>query len=267
MTRRTAFVFLLASMALSTACSHHTVATAPRTLVVSPAMIDSLWSAAISFLAKKKWDKASTAFERVALEMTPGDPRARVKFMYVGEARLAQGSNLQAVREFRRLSDEYPSDSLAPRALLRAGDAYKVLWRRVELDPTYGETALATYQELLSRYPTSAAAKEAAAKVQDLNDRFALKEYKTGSFYYRFKAFDSAILVFRHLIATWPQTAVVPDALGKLVATYRHLGYIDDVRDMCGYYRKQWPADPKLEATCPATPPPAASADKSPTGH
>ena len=254
-------------MVLSTACSSHAVVTPPRPLVASPAMIDSLWTEALSLFAKKKWDQATSAFERVALEMSPGDSRARLKFMYTGEARLAQHSNLQAVREFRRLSDEYPSDSLAPGALLHAGDAYNVLWRRVELDPTYGQTALATYQELLGRYPTSAAAKDAAAKIQVLTDRFALKEYKTGTFYYRFKAYDSAILVFRHLVATWPQATVVPDALVKLVATYRHLGYIDDVRDMCGYYRLHWSADPKLAATCPATPPPAASADKAATGH
>ena len=267
MTRRTTFGFLLASMALHTACSSHAVVTPPRPLVATPALIDSLWTEAMSLYARKKWDKATTLFERTALEMSPGDPRTRLKFLYVGEARLAEGSNLQAVREFRRLSDEYPSDSLAPHALLRAGDAYNVLWRRVELDDSYGQKALATYQELLNRYPTSTAAKEATAKIQELNDRFALKEYKTGNFYYRFKAYDSAILVFRHLVATWPQAAVVPDALVKLVATYRHLGYVDDVRDMCGYYRRQWPADPKLEATCPATPPPAASADKATTGH
>ncbi len=267
MTRRTAFVLLLTATALGTACSHHTVKTAPHTLVVTPGMIDSMWTEAISLLAKKKWEKASTLFERVALEMTPGDPRARMKFLYVGEARLSEGSNLQAVREFRRLSDEYPSDSLAPHALLRAGDAYNVLWRRIELDPTYGETALATYQELLSRYPTSAAAKEAATKSQDLNNRFALKEYRTGAFYYKFKAFDSAILVFRHLIFAWPQAAIVPKALGNLVAAYRHLGYIDNVREMCGYYRLHWSADPKLQATCPATPSSAASAGKSSAGH
>ncbi len=267
MTRRSTSVFLFAAMASGTACSRNAAVTPPQTMVATPARIDSLWTAAVSLFAKKKWDKASTLFERTALEMSPVDPRVRMKFMYVGEARLAQGNNLQAVREFRRLSDEYPSDSLAPRALLLAGDAYKALWRRVELDPTYGETALATYQELVNRYPTSAAAKGAAAQVQDLNDRFALKEYKTGVYYYRFKAYDSAILVFKHLIVTWPQAAIVPDALGKLIAAYQRLGYTDDARDMCGYYRLEWPADPKLDATCPVKPPPAAATGQRSTGH
>ena len=56
-------------------------------------------------------------------------------------------------REFRKVSDDTPNDPLAPEALLRAGDVYADLWRRPELDPSYGQTALATYQELLNRYP------------------------------------------------------------------------------------------------------------------
>ena len=45
--------------------------------------------------------------------------------------------------------------------LLRVGDVYSDLWRRPELDPTYGQTALSTYQELLNRYPNSAASSRA----------------------------------------------------------------------------------------------------------
>lgn len=254
-------------MALAAACSHKPAVTAPRPLVATPAMVDSLWNNALVEFNKHKWDKASILFERVALEMPMSDPRSRVKFMYVGEARLAQHSNLQAVREFRKLSDQYPSDSLAPEALLRAGDAYKGLWRRVELDPTYGFTALSTYQELLNRYPTSAAAKTATERVTELNNKFALKKYKDGLYYYKFKAYDSAIYVLRYLIATWPDAAVVPQALQKLVATYRHLGYSDDVRDMCGYYRLHWSKDSQLASTCPLNTTAAAAAAKGGAGR
>jgi outer membrane protein assembly factor BamD len=266
-TRRRTAIFLCAALTLAAGCSRHKVATTPRPLVATPAMIDSLWSEAMTQFAKKKWDKAAVLFERVALEMPLDDPRGRMKFMYVGEARLGEGSNLQAVREFRRLADQYPSDSLAPRALLRAGDAYAGLWRRVELDPTYGITALTTYQELLSRYPSSSAAKEGIAKVADLNNRFALKKYKDGVFYYKFKAYDSAILIFKYLVATWPESAVVPDALGKLIDTYRHLGYNDDVRDLCAHIRQYYASNAKLVATCPANAPAAPAAAKGGSGR
>ena len=115
---------------------------------VSGATIDSLWAKADLAFRRGWWHEAQLTLERLNLEMKPADPRfPRLHFM-VGEVLAVQGSELQAVREFRRVSDETPSDPLAPQALLRAGDAYAKLWRKPQLDPTYGQTALSTFQEL-----------------------------------------------------------------------------------------------------------------------
>ena len=157
-------------------------------------------------------------------------------------------------REFRKTSDETPNDPLAPDALLRLGDVYADLWRRPELDPTYGQTALSTYQELLNRYPESPAAKRAQLRVNELNERFAYKEYKAAMFYFRLKAYDSAILYLKDLVATYPKTAVVPDALVKLVHAYKALGYREDVQETCGYIQRFHPKAPKVHEVCPAKP-------------
>ena len=109
----------------------------------------------------------------------------------MGEVLAVQGSELQAVREFRRVSDETPSDPLAPQALLRAGDAYAKLWRKPQLDPTYGQTALSTFQELVSRYPGTRAAQQGQVRLNELQDDFAYKGYRTGLYYDRIKAYDS----------------------------------------------------------------------------
>src|SRR4051794_17021769 len=119
--------------------------------------LDSTWARAEHAYRRGKWTEAGTQFERFLLEAGPGDPRATRGRFYVAETKLANGERLEAARDFRRVSDETPNDSLAPDALLRVGDAYAEMWRRPELDPSYGQTALATYQELLSRYPNTAA--------------------------------------------------------------------------------------------------------------
>ena len=131
------------------------------------------------------------------------------------------------------------------------GDVYAELWRRPELDPTYGQTALATYQELLNRYPDSDAAKRAQLRITELNERFAYKTYKAAMFYFRLKAYDSAILYLKDLIATYPKAAVVPDALVKLVQAYKTLGYREDVQETCGYIRRFHPKAPGAGEVCP----------------
>ena len=232
-----------------------TAAPAPVTSTgANSATIDSIWRQAEQAVRAGKWGDAEKLIDRAVLEFSPGDPRiARAHFL-LGEARFAQNRQLEAAREFRRASDETPNDPIAPQALLRLGDVYADLWRRPELDPTYGQTALSTYQELLNRYPGSEAAKRAQVRMTDLNERFASKAYKAGLFYFRLKAYDSAILYFKDLVATYPKARVVPDALVKLVQAYRALGYREDVQETCGYIRRFHPRAPKAGEVCPTNP-------------
>jgi outer membrane protein assembly factor BamD len=174
--------------------------------------------------------------------------------LWEAEAQFALGNHLQAAREFRKVSDDTPNDPLAPEALLRTGDVYADLWRKPELDPSYGQTALATYQELLNRYPGTPAAKRAQQRIDELQERFAYKEYKAALYYIRLKAYDSAILYLKDLVATYPRSSVAPDALIRLVQAYRTLGYKEDVQETCGYIRRFHPKAPGVGKACSGTP-------------
>jgi outer membrane assembly lipoprotein YfiO len=229
-------------------------ATSPAPLSASAAKLDTLWQQAELAVRHGKWSDANKQLDRLLLEFQPGDPRIPRAHYFLGEALYAQGRHLEAVREFRKASDETPNDPIAPEALLRVGDVYSDLWRRPELDPTYGQTALSTYQELLNRYPASSAAKRAQLRINELNERFAYKAYRSALFYFRLKAYDSAILYLKDLIATYPRAAVVPDALLKLVQAYKTLGYREDVQETCGYIRRFHPRTPGVGEVCPREP-------------
>lgn len=218
----------------------------------SPRAVDSLWLAGQRAFNRGDWNGAAKVFVRLSTAMPVTDPRtARLNF-FKGEIDLALGNELDAVREFRRIADEAPDDSLAADALLRAGDAYAYLWKRAELDPTYGHTAMGVYQEVQSRYPGSPAGLRAAARVADLNNRFARKEFLSAVFYFKFKAYESAILMLRGLVAQYPRAEVVPEALEKLVLSYKALGYQEDLKETCGYITKFFPGAPSLVRYCPA---------------
>jgi outer membrane protein assembly factor BamD len=214
--------------------------------------VDSLWRLAERRVRRGKWSDAVKQLERVLLEFAPGDSRAAQARYYLGEAQFALGNHLQAAREFRRVSDETPNDPLAPEALLRVGDVYADLWRRPELDPSYGQTALATYQELLNRYGGGSAATRAQERITDLQERFAYKEYRAALYYFRLKAYDSAILYLKDVVATYPRSSVAPDALLKLVQAYERLGYREDVQETCGYIRRFHPNARGTAEVCPA---------------
>ena len=244
---------------------HHDDTTpAPAPGVVTPASIDSLWAQAQLAVRHGHWSDAAKQLDRLLLELSPDDPRVPEARYFLGEAHLAREEHLEAARAFRKVVDEFPDAPIAPDALLRTGDAYAAMWRRPELDPTYGETALTTYQELLSRYPNTTAAARAQAKIAELNERFAYKAYKSASFYVRLKAYDSAILYLKDLVATYPRTSVTPDALLTLVRLYRKLGYREDVKETCNYIRHYLPDTPGVAEHCPPPTPDTTAAPAAP---
>ena len=225
---------------------------APLVTSASRAEVDSLWRRANNFYVHGVWHKAAPLYERIGLEVPAGDTLATEAQFRLGECYFGQGMQLQAARQFRKVSDDTPTSPLAAVALLRAGDAYRDLWRRPELDPTYGQTALATYQELLNRYPDSPVSARARQRIEVLEEWFAVKEFKAAQFYMRLKAYDSAILYLKDLAATYPRATVTPGALMVLVRAYQAVNYPEDLAETCGYIRRYHPGTAGLEVACPA---------------
>jgi len=224
---------------------------------LSAPQLDSLWQSVNDAYRRRKWDDAIARIERFLLEAPATDARRVEARMMVGESHFGKQNRLDAAREFRKVSDETPTHPLAPAALLRVGDAYADLWRRPELDPTYGLSALATYQELLSRYPDSDAAKQGQAKIAAINDQLAAKAFKSARYYFRLGAYDSAIIYLRDLLAAYPRSRVAPEALVALIGAYRRLGYLEDVRETCAYLRRFHPDASDSDRACPASLAPA----------
>lgn len=245
----------LAALGLLAACGHRgakPVATVtPVAAGISRAEIESLWTRALREYSHAHWGKAAVLLERVTLEVPAGDSLVVEARFRLAECYFGQKNQLQAAREFRKVSDDTPDAALAPEALLRAGDAYAELWRRPELDPTYGQTALATYQELLNRYPDAPATARGRLRIAELEESFARKQLKSAEYYYKLKAYDSAILYLKDIAASYPRASITPAALLRLVDSYRKVGYAEDLQETCGYIRRYHPATPGLEQSCP----------------
>jgi outer membrane assembly lipoprotein YfiO len=237
---------LVAAAALLAAC-HHAPRVAPK-----PDPVADLAKARAQFHGGD-FGGALITFRRVSFELSATQPEM-IEVQYdLAECAFQTGDHVQAAHDFRQVADQYPTSEYAPLALLRAGDANLRLWRNAELDPSYGENALAIYQELAGRYPTSAPAARAQIHVQQLREWFADKDYKNAMFYFRRRAYDSAIIYFKDVIASYPGTARVPDALMRLVDSYRAIGYAEERNEACAHLRQYFPQTEGLDKTCPET--------------
>jgi outer membrane protein assembly factor BamD len=251
---RCSLLFLLVAAAAchpSSGKKSSELAPAPVKLSASTYQVDSIWNRAVRNFRSGSYGHAAEDFQRALLELVPGDPRIPEAHFFLGESYFGSGSQLQAVREFRRVSDEYPNNPLAPDALGRAGDAYADLWSRPELDPTYGRSAIATYTELLNRYPESQAAAKARVQLTALSDKFAWKEWEAAQFYLKLKQYDAGILYLKSVVATYPDTPAAQLALVRLVTIYQSLGYTQDAKEMCGALRQYHPGTANIDKLCP----------------
>ena len=225
------------------ACS----AAAPKTGVTPDAQIVQ----ARALFHRGKFDDALTMYRRLMFELGPADPVLPEIRYYLAECEFQEGMLVEAAHAFREVADQNPESPYAPLALLRAGDANLRSWRDAELDPTPGQTALAIYQELVGRYPGTDAAARAQLRVRQLNDQFAAKSYENGMFYFRRHAWDSGIIYFKDVIASYPDSRVVTDALLRLADTYAIIGYGDELKEVCGTIRRFHPAEAASARSCP----------------
>ncbi len=222
---------LALAVALTGLAACHPRGRAPRAAPVVEPGVDL--ARALTLFHHGEFRRAQIVFQRVGFQLPPGSPELAEANYYGAECSFQLGDYVQAASDFRKVSDEFSTTEYAPVALLRAGDANLRLWHRPELDPAYGETALAIYQELAGRFPDSDAAARARPHVRRLENQFA--EY------------------FKDVIANYPTTARAPDALLRLVDSYRAIGYKQELQETCEHLRRFYPQATGLARTCPAT--------------
>ena len=212
---------------------------------------DALYAAGLQQLQLKKWDNAVLIFEKLTLELPARDTLLPASHYHLAEAYSRRGEHLLAAQSYARLAESFATDSLADDALYRAGREYQTMWRRPPLDPQYGGEAAATYDLLLGLYPDSEWKDSATAQIGVLQEWFATKDYETGMHYLRRKAWDSAIIYFRDVVAKFPNTARSRDALLKLVQAFDAINWKDDKADVCKALVEKYKTDPEVAAACP----------------
>ncbi len=211
---------------------------------------ETLYRAAAQEFAAGRWDNAVAAFEKLTTDLSARDTLLPRAYWYLARAHDEREEFVLAATSYSRLVESFPDDTLSDDAALAAARAYKRMWRKPALDPTYGETALATYNTLLGLYPTSPFIADAKKEVAALEEMFAQKNYISGMYYYRRKAYDSGIIYFKDVLVKYPASVTSKAAQLRLVDSYKAIRYREDAADTCATLRKTYPDDPEVRVTC-----------------
>lgn len=214
---------------------------------------------------RKRWDNALAGFDLLATQLPARDTLLPRVYFYQGQAHARRGEHLLAAQAYSRIQDAFPDDPMADRALYEQGVEYRKLWRRPTLDPTYGQTALATFRQLSQSYPDSPLVPQAEKQVADLQQMFAAKDLETGMHYFRRKAWDSALIYFKDVVRLYPTTPAARSAYLRMVESYQAIRYKEDVTETCATARAAYPQDAEVRRLCGATPTAPAATVAGPT--
>jgi outer membrane assembly lipoprotein YfiO len=225
-----------------------------------------LYNVSLRWLEQGHEQDAIAGFEKLTLELPARDTLLPRAHFHLGRAHAKRKDWLLAAQAYMRMASEFPDDSLADDALLAAGNAYARIWDDPELDPTYGQSAIAVYSSLIETYPTSSRRAEAEQGVARMQARLAEKDFRTGEQYRRRRSPHSAIFYYKQVIERFPDAPRVKDAYAKMAEVYKSISYDEDYKETCGAARTRFPADPDIRSVCngvpvsaapaPATPPP-----------
>ncbi len=218
---------------------------------------ESLYRASLNEYKHQRWDNAVTGFEKLTTDLPARDSLLPRSYWYLASAHERQGEHLLAAQSFSRLVETFPEDSLAANAALEAARSYRRLWRKPQLDPLYGQTAIASYNTLIGLYPTSPLIPTAQKEIGELENWFAIKDFDAGMYYFRRKAYDSGILYFKDVLAKYPTTPTARDASVRLVESYKSIRYREDASDLCAQITQQYPNDRDVRNVCTGVPHPA----------
>ena len=227
-----------------------------------------LYEASLAQYRQGHWENAVTGFERLTLDLPARDSLLPLSHYYLGMAHVRRGDDLLAAQSLVRLVETFPSDTLSDDALYEAARSYQRLWRKPELDPQYGLAAIQAYETLLTAYPSSTLTEKAREEIGALNDMLAQKDFETGEYYFRRRAYDSAIIYFQDVAEQYPDTPTARRAQLRLRETYRKLNYREEGADVCRALRARYPDDAEVRSACrdvPMTPPPDSTAPSAPT--
>lgn len=216
---------------------------------------EALFRASLLEYERHNWDNAQTGFERLTNDLSARDPLLAPAYFYLALTHERRGQFLLAAQAYERVADGFPDDTLAPKAMLGVGKSYQKQWRKPALDAEYGQKAVSMLRALLSSYPDSKEAVEAKARIADLEEWFALKDYKTGVHYVRVRrAIDPAIIYFKDVVTTYPNTKVARLAWLRLHELYTKIRWKEDAAETCTAMRTAYPTDAEVRTACGAEP-------------
>lgn len=197
--------------------------------VVPDEPADRLYNEALYLLNNKEYKQAARKFEEVDRQH-PYSDWARRSLLMAAFSYYETGSYEECIASGRRYVTLYPGTPEAAYAQYLIGSSYYDQIPDISRDQSRSEKAIAAYDEVVRKYPTSEYAETAKRRIEGARDQLAGKEMQVGRYYLEQRNYTGAINRFRVVITTYQTTRHTEEALMRLAEAYMAMGISNEAQ-------------------------------------
>ncbi len=188
---------------------------------------DKAYAMAMHYLDKGDYQRAAKDFQ-VVEENYPYSTWSTHAALLVGYAQYKNMDYDDAVSSLNHFIQLYPEDQETAYAYYLKALCYYERIDDVQRDQTATYEAISALNDVITRYPDTAYARDARIKLRLAYNRLAGHDMVIGRYYEKQHLYAAAVGRFQDVVTNYQQTTYVPEALERLVEVYLDLGLPDE---------------------------------------
>ncbi len=204
---------------------------------------ETLYNNGVDALHTGRYKLAAQQFDAIQ-QNYPYSPWTSNAQLMGGYAFYLQNSYGDAISQLDRFLQLHPTSKDAAYAYyLRALSYYEQI-ADIQRDQQGTVEAMAALQDVVTRFPDSAYARDARLKVDLCRDHIAGKEMLVGRYYEQQHYYEAAINRYQRVVQDFQTTNHTAEALSRLVEVYLKLGLTDQARRTASVLGYNYPGSP-----------------------
>jgi len=167
---------------------------------------------AIKLYQDEDYEEAVKEFDAIILQY-PGSSIMDDAQFYLAMTRFKREEYILAAYQFSKLIKSMPSSDFLAESQYMLADCYYELSPDFTLDQQYSKKAIEEFQVFIDLFPLNEKVQVAETKINELNDKLAMKEYEAAYIYNKMEYYDAALKYYDSVLEIYHDTKYAPLAL------------------------------------------------------
>ena len=186
---------------------------------------------AVQRMEKRNFNDAIRIFEEIKFQCG-GSPMMDTVYYYTAISYFRQRQFDDARVEFEALYREFPRSPFAEEAHFRVAQMRYLRSPRIQRDQAETKEAMKLFNDYFEMYPEGVFTDSAKILFASALNKVAEKEYSVATFYRKQRKHEAALIYYRSVLSTYPDSDFAPPAIVGMVEMLVQLGRVQDAGEV-----------------------------------